>query len=92
MNCYHIPVTYIILYINYNFLKIRIKSQSSHCGATGSAVFLQYQDTRSIPDLAWCVIGSGINHSYGCDLIPSLGTPYTSGQPKRGKKKGGIKS
>ena len=59
----------------------------------GLAVSLQCQGTGSIPSMTQWVKGSGVaiaagvGHNWSSDLIPSLGTPYAMGQPKKGKKK-----
>ena len=34
----------------------------------------------------WCRRSWGIGHSCGSDMIPSLGTPHATGQPKKKKK------
>ena len=34
-----------------------------------------------------CCCSCGLGRNYGLDLIPSLGTPYAAGQPKRKKIK-----
>ena len=59
----------------------------------GWAVSPQHQDTGSILSPAQWVKGPGvavtaINVGYNCglDLIPGLGTPYASGQPKMKKE------
>ena len=44
--------------------------------------------TQWVKDLALLQLSLG--HNYGSDLMPSLGTPYTSGQPKNGGKKAKV--
>ena len=60
--------------------------RSSHCGTTGSAASLEPWDAGSLPGPAQWVRNPGAGCNCGSDLlVPSLGTPYAGGGPKRKK-------
>ena len=68
------------------------KSQSSHCGAMGSAVSLERWDASWIPAWhsglrIWCCCCWGIGRNCALDLIPGQGTPYAMWRLKMGAEK-----
>ena len=63
------------------------KSLISCCGATGLVASLECLNVGSIPILAqWCCYSCGVGDTCSSDLIPSSGTPYVTGWPKKEKK------
>ena len=62
----------------------KAKTQGSHCGPTGSVASLEHWDTGSSPGpdhglRIWCSRSCRVGLNCSPDLIPGLGTLYTTG-------------
>ena len=75
------------------FLKVaggeKLQGRSSHCGITGSVVYLQHRfNPQPSTMVKGCYYRScGLGHNCGSDPILSKGTPHSLGRPKKKKKK-----
>ena len=75
------------------FLKVaggeKLQGRSSHCGITGSVVYLQHRfNPQPSTMVKGCYYRScGLGHNCGSDPILSKGTPHSLGRQKKKKKK-----